>query len=164
MENNNKNEQFLEIQDFEGHLIPYYDEIISVGGPDELPIKGKTIPRPTDFLDTGDFFRDATSAIRHYGENMTEYPNACILALKEIENIQSLIWGQDYVIETTEYRLTGKIQTSNLPNHITVHSTNISAHPNGKLIHEPVEISIESIRRILLVLGYVVKKIGTTIK
>jgi len=159
MENSNKNEQFLEIQDMEDHLIPYYDEIISVGGSDEITIKGKTIPHPTDFLDTGDFFRDATSAIRHYGENMIEYPNACILALKEIENPQLLVWGQDYVIETTGYKLTGKIQKSKLPDHITAYSTNMSIHPDGQAIHEPVEIKVESIRKILLVLGYVVKKI-----
>ena len=160
MENNNKNEPFLEIPDPEMHLIPYYDEILSVGNADKLTLNGDKIPPPTDFIDTGDLFRDATSAIRHYGANMAEYPNGCIIALKEIQNIQSIIWGQDYVIETNQYRLAGKLQKSAHPNHLTAYSTNPSTHPDGQTIHEPVEIPVESIRTISLVLGYVVKQCG----
>ena len=156
----NNNNQFLTFPDPDLNLIPYYDEVISVSS-GIIETNTETAPpksNPTDYIDTGDFFRDATSAIRHYDNNMTEYPNACILALKEITNLQHLIWGHDYVIETADYRLTKRIQKSPLTAHITAYSTNSETYPDGQLVHEPIEIPVESIRKISLVLGYVVKQ------
>ena len=161
MENNNQNNQFLIIPNTELNLIPYYDEVISVGITGINTKTEKPISPPTNYIDTGDFFRDATFAVRHYGENMTEYPNGYILALKEIQDIQLVVWGHDYVIETDAYRLTKKNQKSATPNHITAYSTNLAIHPDGQPIHEPIDIPIESIKKISVVIGYVVKKCGT---
>ena len=140
------------------HLIPLYSDISSIGGSNEQIANMDGVSKPSEWIDTGDWFIEATFAIRHYGDSMVEYPNGCILALKEVANIQSLVWGCDYVIETEEYRITKRIQKGNTPNSITAYSSNTEAYPDGRLIHEPVDIPVESIRRIALVLGYVVKK------
>ena len=139
-------------------LIPLYGDVSSIGGYNGFSANMDGISKPSEWIDKGDWFVEATFAIRHYGDSMVEYPNGCILALKEITNIQSLIWGCDYVIETEENRVTKRVQKGNMPNSITAYSSNIETYPDGRLIHEPMDIPIESIRRIALVLGYVVKK------
>lgn len=60
-----------EAEKVHGNLIPFYNDVASIGGNNE-------------YVDTGDWFKDATAAIRHYGESMVEYQNGCILALKEV--------------------------------------------------------------------------------
>lgn len=145
-----------------GNLIPFYDNVSSIGGVNELGANMDSVSQPTDYIDTGDWFRDATSAIRHYGESMTEYPQGCILALKEVYNRELTIPGRDYVIETSEYRVTKRIQRGNDSEHITAYSTNPETYADGRLIHEPFDIPWSEIIRISLVLGYVVKKNGGT--
>lgn len=145
-----------------GNLIPFYDNVSSIGGVNELGANMDSVSQPTDYIDTGDWFRDATSAIRHYGESMTEYPQGCILALKEVYNRELTIPGRDYVIETSEYRVTKRVQRGKDIEHVTAYSTNDETYADGRLIHEPFDIPWSEIIRISLVLGYVVKKNGGT--
>jgi hypothetical protein len=146
-----------------GKLIPFYDDVMTIGGVNENVTDTKGISPPTDYIDTGDWFRDATAAIRHYGDSMTEYPPGCILALKEVREKQLVIWGKDYVIETNEYRITKRIQRGKTEEYIRAYSSNTETYPDGQLIHEYLDIAWKDIRRIFLVLGYVVKQNGGTI-
>jgi hypothetical protein len=119
--------------------------------------------QPVEYIDAGDWFRGATAAIRHYGDSMVEYPPGCIIALKEVAERQLMIWGEDYVIETNEYRITKRVQHGINKEHIKACSSNTETYPDGDLIHEPIDIAWEDIKRIFLVLGYVIKKNGGTI-
>jgi hypothetical protein len=138
------------------NLIPFYDDITTIGGMNTLAESG-AVYKPTEYINTGDWFRDATAALRHYGDSMVEYPSGCILALKEVKDKSLLIWGEDYVIETSEYRITKKVQRGPSKEFVTAYSTNTETYPDGRQIHEPIDIPIDS-ARFLLVLGYVVKK------
>ncbi len=143
-------------------LIPFYDEVASIGGVNERVANMDGVSAPTDYIDTGDWFRDATAAIRHYGDSMTEYPNGCILAIKEVYDRELIVPGRDYVIETSEYRVTKRVQRGESKERITAYSTNPETYPDGRLIHEPFDIPFRAITHIFLVLGYVVKKNGGT--
>jgi hypothetical protein len=94
---------------------------------------------------------------------MIEYPSGCILALKLVQDHYLIVPGKDYVIETSEYRVTKKVQLGSNTEYIRVYSTNTEAHPDGTLIHQPFDIPRNSIGRIFEVLGYVVKKGSGTI-
>ncbi|MDR1879411.1 MAG: helix-turn-helix domain-containing protein [Tannerellaceae bacterium] len=141
------------------HLIPFFDAA-TVGGVNCLSADMCGISHAFEYIDTGDWFRDATAALRHYGDSMAEYPSGCILVLKEVIDRELIIPGRDYMIETSEYRVTKRIQKGKDADHITAYSTNTETYPDGRLIHEPFDIPWRSIRQIALVLGFVVTKDG----
>ncbi|MDR1553005.1 MAG: hypothetical protein LBS69_06030 [Prevotellaceae bacterium] len=143
-------------------LIPFYDDTITVGGINEQDADTRSITAPSEYIDAGDWFKDATAAIRHYGDSMVEYPSGCILALEEVRDRQLILWGRDYVVETRGYRITKRLQRGKNDEYIKAYSTNTETYPDGQLIHEPVDIAWKDITKILLVLGYVVKKGGGT--
>lgn len=101
-----------------------------------------------------------TAAIRHYGDSMTEYPNGCILAVKEVLNIKLLVPGRNYVIETDEYRITKRVQKGSKPGTIALYSSNQEKYEDGRLIYEPFEIDLQDVRRVFSVLGYIVNQYG----
>jgi hypothetical protein len=144
-------------------LIPFYDDVSTIGGINEKVANMDGINTPSEYIDTGDWFRDATAAIRHYGESMVEYQPGCILALKEVKERQLVVWGKDYVIETNEYRITKRVQRGINDEYIKAYSSNTETYPDGQLVHEPLDIAWKDIHRIFLILGYVVKKNGGTI-
>ena len=139
------------------NLIPLY-ETQSIGGTNGYSADLDPISQPSEWIDAGDLFSKATAAIHHYGDSMTEYPSGCILILRDISDNQLIIWGKNYVIETDEYRITKRLQRGDTPDVIKAYSTNIETYPDGTLIHEPVDIPRTVIRRVALVLGYVVKE------
>ena len=59
------------------------------------------------------------------------------------------------MVETTEFRITKRLQSGE-NNTIVAYSSNTDKYPDGRQIHEPKIIPLESIRSIWLVLGYVV--------
>lgn len=144
------------------NLIPFYDDVSTIGGINRLGANMDAVFDPDEYIDTGDWFRDASAAIRHYGESMIEYPTGCILAIKDVYDRELIIPGRDYVIETSEYRVTKRIQKGKDPEHFTAYSTNPETYADGRLIHEPFDIPWRAVRRISYVLGYVVKKNGET--
>ncbi|MEE3726206.1 helix-turn-helix transcriptional regulator, partial [Riemerella anatipestifer] len=93
------------------NLIPFYDDVATIGGTDLVADTYNAVSVATDYIDAGDWFPSATAAIRHYGTSMIEYPNGCILALKRIYDTNSIVWGRNYVIETDEIRVTKRMQT-----------------------------------------------------
>jgi hypothetical protein len=137
--------------------IPVFD-VESIGGVNEHIANMEGVSTPSEWIDAGDWFMNATAAIHHYGDSMVEYPSGCILALREVFDWDLIVWGKNYVIETDEYRITKRLQRGDSADSIMAYSTNPEIYSDGKLIHEPVLIPKKSIRRLAIVLGYVVKE------
>lgn len=135
--------------------IPFFD-CVSINGlrsvADLTPLT-----EPSDYIDPGDLFRDADAAMRTYEDSMLEYPSGCAIFLKEVLNRELIVYGNDYVIETDEYRVTKKLQQSEKVGYWILASTNLEVWESGplknRLIHEPFDVKIDHVRRIYKVLG-----------
>jgi transcriptional regulator with XRE-family HTH domain len=141
--------------------IPLYDTP-TIGGVNEMAAPVDEAAAPSEWIDAGDWFPTATSAIHHYGESMVEYPSGCILVLKRVNDPRLLINGEVYVVETSEYRITKQLQDDG--DHITAYSTNRETYPDGRLVHAPITIPKEEIRHLDLVLGCVIRKFSQPIR
>ena len=154
----------FEIQDLqqpteaEKKLIPFFDDITTIGGHnDSASIMEISQNHVSEWIDAGDWFPDATAAIRHYGDSMIEYPSGSILALKRVHDKRLIINGRNYVIETTEFRVTKQLQDDG-GDYIIAYSSNRETYPDGRQIHSPIRIPKDTIRSIDLVLGCVLKE------
>lgn len=136
--------------------IPFYDDIATIGGTNSM-IADVADRGNIEYIDTGDWFQEATSAIRHYGDSMIEYPSGSILALKRVHDESLLIWGRNYCVETSEFRITKRLQDGG-EDFILAYSSNTDTYPDGTLIHSPIKIPKSSVRHIDLVLGCVTKE------
>lgn len=140
------------------NLIPLYDDVATIGGTSTIA-DTSGVSKPTEYIDAGDWFSGVTAAIRHYGDSMIEYPNGCILALRQLHEQSSIVWGRNYVVETSEIRVTKRLQTcKDDPECVMAYSTSPETYPDGQLVHEPFKIRKEDIKRVFLVLGRVVKE------
>lgn len=146
----------------DGKLIPFFDDVSSIGGMNKMVSEPSSANEPTEYVNAGDWFKDATAAIRHYGSSMDEYPSGSIIVLKKVIDKSLLVWGRDYVIETSEYRITKKVQKSEVHGCIRAYSTNKEIYPDGRLVHEPLDVELDK-ASFYQVLGYVVKKNGGTL-
>lgn len=144
-----------------GRKIPLYNDVATIGGNNEQVANVDDAARPTEWIDAGDWFPSATSAIHHYGDSMVEYPSGCILALKRVNDPRLLINGENYVIETDEFRITKQLQDDG--DFIMAYSSNRETYPDGRLIHSPIRIPKDAIRHLDLVLGCVIKRFSTPI-
>lgn len=136
--------------------IPLYD-VESIGGHNDVVADTDTpAGHIAEWIDAGDWFPGATAAIRHYGDSMVEYPSGSILALKRVEDTSLLINGRNYVIETSEFRITKQLQDDG--DCIMAYSSNRETYPDGRQIHAPIRIPKTAIRHIDLVLGCVLKE------
>ncbi|SFK59426.1 helix-turn-helix transcriptional regulator [Proteiniphilum sp. X52] len=115
--------------------------------------------REDGWIDTGELFPEATSAIRHYGDSMSEYPSGSILILKSVIDLGLIVWGRNYYVETKEIAITKRLQDGG-KDHIIGYSSNLKTYPDGRLIHEPVKIPKKDIRHIHIVLGCVTREFG----
>ena len=138
------------------HLLPFYDDVNSRGGLGTYVEDTNTPAQPAEWIDAGDWFHEATAAIRHYGDSMIEYPSGSILALKQVTDLRLIIPGRNYVIETTEFRVTKQLQPH--ADHLMAYSTNRETYPDGSLIHSPFAIPLETVRTIWQILGCVIKE------
>ena len=137
------------------NLIPFYDDVSTIGGLNDRV--ANTDPNsPSEWIDAGDWFPEATAAIRHYGDSMVEYSSGSILALRRVNDQRLIMNGRNYVIETSEYRVTKQLQDDG--DHFMAYSTNRETYPDGRQIHAPFSIPKEAIRYIYLVLGCVTKE------
>ena len=137
------------------NLIPFYDDVSTIGGLNDY-VANTDSNSPTEWIDAGDWFPEATAAIRHYGDSMVEYPSGSILALKRVNNPQLIMNGRNYVVETSEYRVTKQLQDDG--DHFMAYSTNRDTYPDGRQIHAPFSVPKGEIRYIYLVLGCVTKE------
>ena len=142
--------------------IPLYDDVATIGGNNDQVANVDDSARPTEWIDAGDWFPTATSAIHHYGDSMNEYPSGCILALKRVNDSRLLLNGENYVIETDEFRITKRILDDG--DDIIAYSTNQETYPDGRLIHAPIRIPKDAIRHLDLVLGCVIRKFSTPVR
>lgn len=141
-----------------GNLIPFYEDAVTIGGVNSITASMDGVMPSSEFIDAGDWFIGATAAIRHYGDSMQEYPSGCIIVLKEVHDKQQVVWGRNYCVETIEFRITKKLQRGTDEYHYTAYSTNESTYADGHLIHEPISIKVDDIRRLFLVMGCVIKE------
>lgn len=147
------------VSDAKERLIPFYD-VETTGGyngrissSDEGSLSG--------YIQPGGWFDGReTAAIRHVGDSMTEYPDGCVLAVREVQEKRLLVPGRNYVIETREYRVTKRVQRGSRENTIMLYSSNADKYEDGRLIHEPFEIDLEDVLHIYSVLGYIVNQSG----
>ena len=138
--------------------IPFYDDVITIGGVNELSADTDNgHSHVAEWIDAGDWFPEATAAIRHYGDSMVEYPSGSILALKRVNDRRLIINGRNYVIETSEFRITKQLQDDG-GDYIIAYSRNKDTYPDGHQIHSPIRIPKDTIRHIDLVLGCVQKE------
>ena len=137
------------------NMIPLYDDTATIGGNNEMVANVDDQSRAMEYIDAGDWFAGATSAIYHYGDSMTEYPSGCILALKRVVDSRLILNGANYVIETDEFRITKQVQDDG--DCILAYSSNRETYPDGRLIHSPIRIPKDAIRHMDLVLGCVIK-------
>lgn len=136
--------------------IPVYDSQ-SIGGHNDTVANLDADNRISEEIDAGDWFPEATAAIHHYGDSMVEYPSGSILALKRVNDRRLIINGRNYVIETTEFRVTKQLQYDG-GDYIMAYSSNTETYPDGRQIHSPIRIPVETVRHIDLVLGCVTKE------
>lgn len=145
------------IEEKEKNLIPFYSNVISVGGINErLANVDDTQTENVDaqMIDTGDWFRSATSAIVQYGDSMVEYPHGSILAVRRLTDMRNITTGKSYVIETSDFRVTKQLVDAD-PKFFMAYSTNTELRPDGTLVHAPFKIYKGLIRHIDVVLGCV---------
>lgn len=135
--------------------IPFYDDVSTIGGLNDH-IANVDPSTPSEWIDAGDWFPEATAAIRHYGDSMVEYPSGSILALKRVNDSRLIMNGRNYVIETTEYRVTKQLQDDG--DCFIAYSTNRETYPDGHLVHSPFSVPKDAILHIDLVLGCVTKE------
>ena len=138
------------------NLIPFYDDVSTIGGLNDRVVNTDPNSSPTEWIDAGDWFPEATAAIRHYGDSMVEYSSGSILALRRVNDQRLIMNGRNYVIETSEYRVTKQLQDDG--DHFMAYSTNRETYPDGRQIHAPFSIPKDAIRYIYLVLGCVTKE------
>ncbi|SZD72038.1 Uncharacterised protein [Candidatus Ornithobacterium hominis] len=140
------------------NLIPLYKDVVTYGS--NINSELSAVSQATEYIDAGSWFGDTkiTAGIRHYGDSMQEYPNGCILVIREINDLENVVYGRNYVIETNEIRVTKRIQSSENEKYFTAYSTNTETYPDGRQIHEPFKINKSKIKRILLVIGRIVKE------
>lgn len=138
------------------NIIPYYRDVHTIGGA-SMVADTEAVYQAKDKIDAGEWFIGATAAITHYGDSMKEYPSGCTLVIQEINDKNEFLWGKNYVIETSDMRITKKLaQLSDT--HISCHSTNTDTYPDGTLINQPIPIKKTDIRYAARVLGYINKE------
>ncbi|MGC4130178.1 MAG: S24 family peptidase [Bergeyella sp.] len=140
------------------NLIPLYDGLIAAGTNFQVDLSPQM--EPVEYIDAGDWFRDATAAMRVHGESMhPEYNSGSIIAMKEVQEKRLVVYGQDYVIETSEYRVLKRLQRADDKQYWMLASVNMEvweAGPlKGRLIHEPFDVHIDDVSRLFKVLGCV---------
>lgn len=142
------------------NLIPFYDAETTGGNIGYVSDSNLDV-HFKGYVDAGDWFAGReTAAIKHVGDSMIEYPDGCILAVRAVENFRLLVPGKNYVIETSEYRITKKVQFGKKPGTLVLHSTNREKYEDGSLVHQSFTIEMEDVRRIFSVLGYIVSQSG----
>ncbi len=143
--------------------IPLHDKTRDTGSNGEkIANTNEPHNRGNAWIDTGELFPEATSAIRHYGDSMSEYPSGSILILKRVTDLGLIIWGRNYYVETREIAFTKKLQDGG-EEYIIGYSSNLRTYPDGRLIHEPVKISKKDIVHVHLILGCVTKEFGDSV-
>jgi transcriptional regulator with XRE-family HTH domain len=141
--------------------IPFFDAIATAGlavyQEDQPPVT-----QPTETVNPGTWFRSATAAMRVYGDSMfPKYKSGCIIALKEIYDKEEIIYGEDYVLETSEQRVLKRVMKSEKgEEHIELTSVNPQSDNRGKPIYASKDFHLNKIKRVYKVLGQIQYEAG----
>jgi len=135
--------------------VPMFDVLV-IAGTSNTSIESEA----KEYIHPGDLFLDCDSIMRVYGDSMEpKYPSGCFVPVKK-SSINSLIYGQDYIIVTEHYRILKRIQ-KNSNDSILACSINQECWEmgelKGKLIHEPIELKLSEIKNIYLVIGVITR-------
>ena len=148
------------IMDGKSRMIPFYDAETTGGYEGHVSSSTEDVTL-RGYINAGDWFDGReTAAIRHVGDSMIEYPDGCVLAVREVHELRLLVPGRNYVIDTAEYRVTKRVQRGSSKDCIALYSTNQEKYDDGRLVYEPFEVELSDIRRIFSVLGYIVNQAG----
>lgn len=136
------------------HKIPLYDAG-AVGGR-QIIANMEGLAGPVEMIDAGPY-KDATGAMYVYNDSMLpKYKNREKIAFKEVSDLELVLYGEDYIIETSEYRVLKNVQRSD-KGYIMACSYNAdiweTGAMKGRLIHEPFEIPLKKVKGLFLVLG-----------
>lgn len=134
--------------------IPLWD-VGAVGGR-QIVANMDGVTEPVEWIDAGQY-KDATGAMYVYNDSMApKYKNRDKIAYKEVADRDLILYGEDYIIQTSEYRVIKNIQKADNGN-IMACSFNTETwemgQMKGRLIHEPFEIPVKKIKGLYLVLG-----------
>ena len=147
-------------------LIPFYDINAEAG---TIQVSNMdSVAEPDEWIDAGDWFLDADSAMRVHGDSMFPvYKSGSIVVMREVFDKQLIIYGQDYMIQTSEYRVIKRLQKSCMKGYWLACSINSETWEKGelagRLIHEPFDISIDNVSKICRILGCVTRNEGSKI-
>ena len=148
-----------EVSGYKERVIPFYDAE-TTGGYNGR-VSASDVGSLKGYIQPGGWFDGReTAAIRHVGDSMVEYPDGCVLAVREVLDKHLLVPGRNYVIETREYRVTKRVQRGSSTNSIMLYSYNSEKYDDGRLVHEPFEVALEDVLHIFSVLGYIVNQSG----
>lgn len=152
---NSNNDPMKEIN--QPNLIPFFDGV-AVGGTNEVANMDPSV-QANEYINAGDWFKDATAAMRVHGDSMApEYKPGSIVALKNVNDKRLIVYGQDYVVETSEYRVIKRLQRSDFNDCWSCYSINNETYTNSeKLIHEPFDVPVDAVNRLYRVLGNVTR-------
>jgi SOS-response transcriptional repressor LexA len=139
------------------HLIPLYGGEMTASLTDNTM---DSISQPIEMINAGDWFKDGDCAMRVYGDSMSpNYTSGSVVVMKEVRNKALILPGEDYMVETSEYRVLKRLQKSEVKGCVLACSTNEEVWERGsmkgKAIYEPFDIFIDDITRLYLILGTV---------
>jgi hypothetical protein len=139
-------------------LIPFYEVDVEAG---TMQVSNMdAVSDPDEWIDAGDWFLDADSAMRVHGDSMFPvYKPGSIVVMREVQDKSLIVYGRDYVIQTGEYKALKRLQKSNKPGCWLACSVNDETWEKGelagRLIHEPFDVEMDRVNRIFMVLGCV---------
>jgi phage repressor protein C with HTH and peptisase S24 domain len=147
--------------DVSGKSIPFFDAI-ATAGMSLAQEHQDSYAQSYETVNTGTLFRDASAAMRVYGDSMfPKYQAGCMIALKEIVDKDQIVFGEDYVIETSEQRVLKRLLKSEKGDeYIELNSINPQTDSRGRQIYGSKDLHLDKIRRIYKVLGQVRYEMG----
>jgi len=139
-------------------LIPFYDTTAVAG---TLQVSNMDpLEEPAEYIDAGDWFLDADSAMRVHGDSMfPEYKSGSIVVLREVFDKRLIVYGEDYMVQTREYKVIKRLYKGNTESCWIACSVNEEIWEKGpmagRLIYEPFDILMDDVIKVCRVLGCV---------
>lgn len=107
------------------------------------------------FFNINNYFRGATSVFRIEGDSMfPEYKRGSLVVLKSVKKNEVIVYGQDYLIATSNFNIVKRIYKSNENDLIICRSINqIKYNGTKDLVHDDFEIPNKDIFSLHRVIG-----------
>lgn len=103
-----------------------------------------------------DVFKNANAVMRYMGHSMKEYPQGSLLFLEKIDTKHEFSYGEVCVVETVDFRLVRRLAKGR-DGFVRAFASNEEMFVDKTLMYPPIEISIEEIKSLYLVIGYVLE-------